>query len=81
MIFQHFLLVLMLISRVSLLVIVGLIIFIGIVLMRLLGLSAEVNNASQAMRSDINKLLHKTSSLSHAERQPFSRIDANFLDN
>ena len=51
--------VLMLISSVSLLVIVGLIIFIGIVVVRLLGLFSEVNSASQAMRLDVNKLLHK----------------------
>ena len=60
--------VLMLISSVSLLVIVGLIIFIGILVMRLLGLFSEVNSASQAMRLDLNKLLHKTASLSNAER-------------
>jgi uncharacterized protein YoxC len=60
--------VLMLISSVSLLVIVGLIIFIGIVVVRLLGLFSEVNSASQAMRLDVNKLLHKTASLSNAER-------------
>lgn len=58
--------VLMLISSVSLLVIVGLIIFIGIVVVRLLGLFSEVNSASQAMRLDVNKLLHKTASLSNA---------------
>ena len=60
--------VLMLISSVSLLVIVGLIIFIGIVVVRLLGLFSEVNSASQAMRLDVNKLLHKTASLSNPER-------------
>lgn len=72
--------VLMLISSVSLLVIVGLIIFIGIVVVRLLGLFSEVNNASQAMRLDLNKLLHKTASLSNAERQAFGRIDTDFPD-
>jgi hypothetical protein len=60
--------VLMLISSVSLLVIVGLIIFIGIVVVRLLGLFSEVNSVSQAMRLEVNKLLHKTASLSNAER-------------
>ena len=72
--------VLMLISSVSLLVIVGFIIFIGIVVVRLLGLFSEVNIASQAMRLDVNKLLHKTASLSNAERQAFSRIDTDFPD-
>jgi uncharacterized protein YoxC len=72
--------VLMLISSVSLLVIVGLIIFIGIVVVRLLGLFSEVNSASQAMRLDVNKLLHKTARLSNAERQAFSRIDTDFPD-
>lgn len=72
--------VLMLISSVSLLVIVGLVIFIGIVVVRLLGLFSEVNNASQAMRLDLNKLLHKTASLSNAERQAFGRIDTDFPD-
>jgi uncharacterized protein YoxC len=72
--------VLMLISSVSLLVIVGLIIFIGIVVVRLLGLFSEVNSASQAMRLDVNKILHKTASLSNAERQAFSRIDTDFPD-
>lgn len=72
--------VLMLISSVSLLVIVGLIIFIGIVVVRLLGLFSEVNSASQAMRLDVNKLLHKTASLSNEERQAFSRIDTDFPD-
>ena len=72
--------VLMLISSVSLLVIVGLIIFIGIVVVRLLGLFSEVNSASQAMRLDVNKLLHKTASLSNAERQAFGRIDTDFPD-
>jgi uncharacterized protein YoxC len=72
--------VLMLISSVSLLVIVGLIIFIGIVVVRLLGLFSEVNSASQAMRLDVNKLLHKTASLSNAERHAFSRIDTDFPD-
>ena len=60
--------VLMLISSVSLLVIVGLIIFIGIGVVRLLGLFSEVNSVSQAMRLEVNKLLHKTASLSNAER-------------
>jgi Zn-dependent membrane protease YugP len=72
--------VLMLISSVSLLVIVGLIIFIGIVVVRLLGLFSEVNSASQAMRLDVNKLLYKTASLSNAERQAFSCIDTDFPD-
>ena len=72
--------VLMLISSVSLLVIVGLVIFIGIVVVRLLGLFSDVNNASQAMRLDLNKLLHKTASLSNAERQAFGRIDTDFPD-
>lgn len=81
MIFQDISLVLMLISSVSLLVIVGRIVFRGVVVMRLLGLFAEVNNASRAMRLDINELLYKSSSLSHAERQAFSRIDADFPDN
>jgi hypothetical protein len=81
MIFQDILLVLMLISSVSLLVIVGRIVLTGIVVMRLLRLFAEVNNASQAMCLDINELLYKSSSLSHAERQTFSRINADFPDN
>ena len=65
---QNILFVLMLISSVSLLVIIGLIIFIGIIVVRLLGLFSEVKSASQAMRLDVNKLLHKTASLSNAER-------------
>ena len=80
MIFQDISLVLLLISSVSLLVIVGLVVFIGVVVMRLLGLFAEVNNASQAMRNDINKLLHKASSLSNTERQAFSRVDNDISD-
>ena len=80
MIFQDISLVLLLISSVSLLVIVGLVDFIGVVVMRLLGLFAEVNNASQAMRHDINKLLHKASSLSNAERQAFSHVDNDISD-
>lgn len=80
MIFQDISLVLLLISSVSLLVIVGLVVFIGVVVMRLLGLFAEVNNASQAMRHDINKLLHKASSLSKTERQAFSRVDNDISD-
>ena len=64
----------------SLLVIVGLDVFIGEVVMRLLGLFAEVNNASQAMRHDINKLLHKASRLSKTERQAFSRVDNDISD-
>ena len=51
---QDISLVLLLISSVSLVVIVGLVVFIGVVVIRLLGLFREVNNASQAMRRDIN---------------------------
>ena len=50
------LLVVLLISSISLAVIVGLIVFIGVVVIRLLGLFTEVNTASQAMRRNINKL-------------------------
>ena len=60
--FQDISLVLLLISSVSLVMIVGLVVFIGVVVIRLLGLFTEVNTASQAMRRDINKLLHKASS-------------------
>ncbi len=68
--FQDISLVLLLISSVSLVVIVGL------VVIRLLGLFTEVNTASQAMRRDINKLLHKASSLTEAERRALTRYDA-----
>ena len=80
MIFQDISLVLLLISSVSLLVIVGLVVFIGVVVMRLLGFFADVNNASQAMRHDINKLLHTASSLSNAERQAFRHVDNDISD-
>ena len=59
MLFQDISLVLLFISSVSLAVIVGLVVFIGVVVIRLLGLFTEVNTASQAMRRDVNKLLHK----------------------
>ena len=54
--FQDISLVLLLISCISLTVIVGLVVFIAVVVIRLLGLFMEVNTASQAMRRDINKL-------------------------
>ena len=71
--FQDLSLVLLLISSVSLVVIVGLVVLIGVVVIRLLGLFTEVNTASQAMRRDINKLLHKASSLTEAA---LTRYDA-----
>ena len=74
--FQDISLVLLLISSVSLVVIVGLVVFIGVVVIRLLGLFTEVNTASQAMRRDINKLLHKASSLTEAEKRALTRYDA-----
>ena len=57
--FQDISIVLLLISSISLTVIVGLVVFIAVVIIRLLGLFMEVNTASQAMRRDVNKLLHK----------------------
>jgi ABC-type protease/lipase transport system fused ATPase/permease subunit len=74
--FQDISLVLLFISSVSLVVIVGLVVFIGVVVIRLLGLFSEVNTASQAMRRDINKLLHKASSLTEAERRALTHYDA-----
>ena len=74
--FQDISLVLLFISSVSLAVIVGLVVFIGVVVIRLLGLFTEVNTASQAMRRDINKLLHKASSLTEAERRAITSYDA-----
>ena len=41
-----------------------------------LGLFTEVNTASQAMRRDINKLLHQASSVTEAERRALTRYDA-----
>ena len=57
--FQDLSLVPLLISSVSLVVIVRLVVLIGVVIIRLLGLFTEVDTASQAMRRDVNKLLHK----------------------
>ena len=74
--FQDISLVLLLISSVSLVVIVGLVVFIGVLVIRLLGLFTEVNTASQAMRRDINKLLHQASSVTEAERRALTRYDA-----
>ena len=74
--FQDNSLVLLLIRSVSLAVIVGLVVFIGVVVIRLLGLFTEVNTASQAMRRDIKKYLHKASSLTEAERRALTRYDA-----
>jgi len=54
-------------------VIVGLVVFIGVAIMRLLNIFTEVNHASQAMRKDINKLLHKASNLTEEERRAFSQ--------
>ena len=74
--FQDISVVLLLISSVLLVVIVWLVVFIGVVVIRLLGLFTKVNTASQAMRRDINKLLHKASSLTEAERRALKRYDA-----
>ena len=57
MLFQEILLVLLFICSVSLVMIVGFVVLIGMVVIRLLNVFAEVNTASQAMRRDINKLL------------------------
>ena len=74
--FQDISVVLLLISSVLLVVIVWLVVFIGVVVISLLGLFTKVNTASQAMRRDINKLLHKASSLTEAERRALKRYDA-----
>ena len=74
--FQDISLVLLLISSVSLVVIVGLVVFIEVVVIPLLGLFTEVNTASQAMRRDINKLLHQASSVTESERRAPTRYDA-----
>ena len=50
--------------------------FYRVVVIRLLGLFTEVNTGSQAMRRDINKLLHKASLLTEAERRALTRYDA-----
>ena len=52
--------------------IVGLVVLIGMVVIRLLNVFAEVNTASQAMRRDINKLLRKASNLTESEREAFT---------
>ena len=74
--FQDISVVLLLISSVLLVVIVWLVVFIGVVVIRLLGLFTKVNTASQAMRRDINKLLHQASSVTEAERRALTRYDA-----
>ena len=73
--FQDISLVLLLISSVSLILIGGLVVFFGVVVIRLLGLFTEINTASQAMRRDTNKLLYKASSLTEAERRALIRYD------
>ena len=55
--------------------IVGLVVLIGMVVIRLLNVFAEVNTASQAMRRDINKLLRKASNLKESERQAFTQFE------
>ncbi len=75
MLIQEISLVLLLISSISLVVIVGLVVFIGTVIIRLLGLFSQVNEASQAMRRDIEKLLHRASVLTDAEQRAFSQTD------
>ena len=52
--------------------IVGLVVVIGMVVIRLLNVFAEVNTGSQAMHRDINKLLRKASNLTESERQAFT---------
>ena len=54
--------------------IVGLVMLIGMVVIRLLNVFAEVNTASQAMRQDINKLLRKALNLSELEKQAFTQF-------
>ena len=75
MLFQEILLVLLFICSVSLVMIVGLVVLIGIVVIRLLNVFAEVNTASQAMRRDINKLLHRASNLTETERHAFTQFE------
>ena len=75
MLFQEISLVLLFICSVSLVIIVGLAVLIGMVVIRLLNVFAEVNAASQAMRRDINKLLHRTSNLTETERQAFTQFE------
>lgn len=55
--------------------IVGLVVLIGMVVIRLLNVFAEVNTASQAMRRDINKLLRKASNLAESESHPFTQFE------
>lgn len=73
--FQDISLVLLLISSVSLILIGGLVVFIGVVVIRILGLITEINTASQVMRRDTNKLLYKASSLTEAERRALIHYD------
>ena len=75
MLFRDVSLVLLFICSVSLVIIVGLVVLIGMVVIRLLHVFAEVNTASQAMRRDINKLLHRASNLTESERQAFTQIN------
>jgi len=70
---QEVSLVLLLVSAVSIVVIVGLVLFIGIVVMRLLSLFTSVNKSSQSMQKDIRKLLHKASGLTSEETEALSR--------
>ena len=49
--------------------------FIGVVVIRVLGLITEINTASQVMRRDTNKLLYKASSLTEAERRALIHYD------
>ena len=55
--------------------IVGLVVLIGMVVIRLLNVFAEVNTALQAMRWDINKLLRKASKLIQSERLAFTQFE------
>lgn len=81
MLFQEISLVLLFICSVSLVMIVGLVVLIGMVVIRLLNVFAEVNTASQAMRRDINKLLHRASNLTETQRQAFPQFEEEKREN
>ena len=69
------------ICSVSLVMIVCFVVLIGMVVIRLLNVFAEVNTASQAMRRDINKLLHRASNLTETERQAFTQFEEEKREN